>query len=348
MRGTPIIQERHLAEAVRRKVITHDQAEGILAIVRSATAEGDHQAPDLGWIGGLQGALAAGLVLFTVVTAQEPADVRHPVVAMLKALGLALPLLGAGLWLRRFRWAAVPSAVLTAGSVVPLWGLGAGAATLLGFVPRGGDYAYYWRFHEYAYAAGVVVVCAGALGLWRALRVGPALGVAGSAVAFGTVLVVERWFNNHGYWNWSQRTALVAAVGALIAGAAALLDRGRKDRADGAFWLAIPGLGALGISAAERIDRSAGEALPWTLAALLVGWLGYKLERRVWLLCSAAGLLFYPAFGFSEARAGDTVTWTAFGFSAAAVALGAHLVRRRSLERWAAGGHHEEPRSVWW
>jgi hypothetical protein len=351
MRGSPIIQERHLAEAVRRKVITHDQAEGILAVARNSPSEGEQQAPDLGWIGALQGLLAAGLVVFAMVGVSDSDTLRRPVAALARSLLLAVPLLGAGLWLRRFRWAAIPSSVLTAGAAVPLWAFGAGVATLCGV---GVDSTWkYALLYPYAVAWGMVLVTATSLVLWRTLRVGPSLGVASAAVVTGTVVTVERYCNAHGLWGWSTRTAAMAAmaaVGALLAGLAALGNRGRPDRADGAFWAALPALGALGISAAERVNRSAGEALVWTLAALGVGCLGFKLERRAWLLCSAAGVLFYPAFGFSEARAGTTVVWTVFGLSAAAVALGAHLLRRRALERWSQGlaGAHEEPRSVWW
>ncbi|MEI8255104.1 MAG: hypothetical protein WCJ30_05465, partial [Deltaproteobacteria bacterium] len=126
MRNTPHLHERHLLEAIRQRVISQEQYEGIVAIVRSMDQREGGVLPDLGWQSVMQGVAAAfavsipGMYMLSRVQHYAPMEL-----ATWCALGVALSL-GAGTLLRRSRSSAIAASVLFAASAAFTWGLAAG------------------------------------------------------------------------------------------------------------------------------------------------------------------------------------------------------------------------------
>lgn len=329
MRANQLVHERHLLEAVRRGVIDHGQAEAVLAIARSEPG-GAARVPDLAWLGYAQGAVLAIASAGIVVANTDHPWRLSPGDELLRAGAAAAGLLALGLGLRRFRWAEVPASVALAGAAMQLLSVG---HALRRSEFEGG---------ERGMALGFGLVLVAGLALWRWLRAGPALGLACLA---GSALLLSV-LRQQGFPPREIEPTVFFASGALLLAVAVPTNAGRAGaRVDGAFWGHASGALLLMVCGAVVIDRSPGAAVGFVALALFVGWLGFALRRRVLLAAAAFSLLTAPAFGLSEAHAGDAAVGAALLLSAAAVGALSHVVRRATLAR--AADAPPDERSIW-
>lgn len=341
MRTNTVLQERHLIEAVRQQVITHDQMEGILAIARSANRAEALAAPDLRWIGYLQGAIVAIASLGVAVWNNDHIWSTAPAELFVRAL-VATAVFGAlGLALRRFRWAEVPASLLLAGAAMQTWGLG---ASLYQFV-RGPASAHWTSFYE-GYSSslrmcGFVMVALVSLVVWRWKRAAPALGMAAVSGIMAVLFAREG----------ASSMETSAVVGPCAAGLIVLtlvLDRARRSGPDGGFWLSLVGLGGLGACAIDVIDHEPVFGVFFVALSAVIGGLGIYARRVTWLWAAGAALIGLPAFAAAEARLGDAAVGLALIVGATFVAGAAHKLRRHMLTSWVEDPSRiDEDRSIW-
>ena len=342
MRTNTVLQERHLIEAVRQQVITHDQMEGILAIARSAARAEGAAAPDLRWIGYLQGAIVAIASLGVAAWNNDHVWSTSPDELFVRALVATAVFGGLGLALWRFRWAEVPASLLLTGAAMQTWGLG---ASLYQFA-RGRPVSEDWtRFNE-GYSPslrmwGFVMVALVSLAVWRWKRAAPALGMAAVSAIMAGLFAMEG----------ASTMATSALVGVCSAGLIALtlvLDRRGRAGPDGGFWLSFVGLGGLGVCAIEVIDREPVWGVFFLALSVVVGGLGFYARRVTWLWAAGAALLGLPAFAVAEARLGDAAVGVVLILGAAFVAGMAHKLRRHMLTTWLEDpSRADEDRSIW-
>lgn len=331
MRVNTLLHERHLLEAIRRGVITHPQAEALLAIARTEPG-GAARLPDLGWLGLAQGAVVALAAFVACVANMDHAWRTPPSLEIGRALAAAAGLAIAGHALRRYRWAEVPAAVAIGGAAMQLVGVGHGA------MRDRYDYG-----DNNGMFLGFGLMLAAGVALWRWLRAGPALAAAAAGLV-GVSLAASRSLVG---WSSYERESLAFVVG----GVALLAWSAQRDRAavkapvDGAFWTHLVACASLLCAGAIFIDREAWGFFPFLALALAVGWMGLVLRRRVLLGGAGVALLLLPAFTLSEAHAGDELVGAAFFASALGVGVLANYVRRALLAR--AERVTEEERSVW-
>lgn len=332
MRMNTLLHERHLLEAVRRGVITQSQAESLLNLARTEEG-GDATIPDTSWLGLVQAALA-GIVVSAVAISNVESPYRTPPGEELArgVLGFVV-FFGLGLWLRRVRSAEAPAAVLLAGGVLQLLGVGHALARW--------DGPYY---SSRAMGPGfVLILIAGAL-MWRLMRVGPALAVA----SFGLVGVAEE-LTRHGLRisGYHREFTSFTLAGVLLLGVSLLLDRApRRGEVDGAFWTSLAAAMSLSIGMASFVDREPMGFFPAMALALVIGYQALLRRRRVLLAASGLAMVLLPPFAASEARLGDVAVAVSLGISAVAVGVAAHFARGALFAR-AASGDGADDRSVW-
>jgi hypothetical protein len=329
MRANALLHERHLLEAIRRGVITQDQAESLLALARTEPG-GAARMPDVAWLGLAQGAVVALAAIAAVAGNMDHPWRTSPMEELGRAAVVSVALFALGFGLRKRRALEVPASVALAGAGLQFLALGHA------FVRRPFDYG-----GDAHMGVAFAVLTLVSLAVWRFLRAGPALAAASFGLA-GCALAVMR----HG--NLFEREVLpLAAVGVGLLGWSAWRDRAAtQPPVDGAFWTHLAGCFSLAVSGAVFVDREPGGFFPFAALALIVGWTGLRLRRRVLLASAGVSLLFLPPFALSEARMGDEAVALGFFASAAAVSAMAHLVRRALLDR-AATEPEAEPRSVW-
>jgi len=351
MRNSPHVHERHLLEAIRQRVITQEQYEGIVAIVRSmAHADGETVA-DLGWLSVMQGLAAAtgvgipGLYLLKSIERFSPSEVTG-----WSLLG-ALLTLGAGLFLRRTRSSAIAASVLLAGCAAFTWGVAAGGVAQV-------LHADFWNSGVPALAlvsdshASLDAQLTGDLAVMLAAsvligRLGAAAAAAPATLAFVHFAVqsVHRFAIPYdSYFGERKMAPFIAAAGLVAMLIARVLDRKYRGRVDAAFWVHTFGLLSLGCGLTTRIDREPGESLVWSLAALAVIAAGVRWNRRVYLLCGSLAWTFWPAMMFMHGSSQEGAAIGAFVFSAVTIAIMATWLRA-NWSRLAPAQH--EVRTVW-
>lgn len=351
MRNTPL-HESHLLEAVRRKILSSDQMEQVLALARSSPAGGD--VADVRWATVVQGLIAGAAVMgsgigILIDTGDHGADLGTAV-GCAAGLGTFLAL---GHVLDRYSWGRVPGSILRAGAAVWSFGVMVGLLSLVMPLHRYSPGTYnddYYRGFEtfraqlnsaYAIASGASALFA--LGLWRARRCGPALGVAGAHVMMAVAMLATAPFSRTYYSSDAQAVVVLLAGGAVFA-VAFVLDRLTRGPVDGTFWLYPAAMFPMGIAGMMRIDRHEGEVLVWLPLALALGAAAYANGRRFPLLFSAMAAMIFPAFAMAEAHASSGLVLATLIASAGAVAVAVQLVRARDLRRVAAP---TEAPSIW-
>ncbi len=355
MRNVPL-HESHLLEAVRRKILSSDQMEQVLALARARPAGG--AIADVRWATVVQGLLASaavggsalGILVDTTDHGANLGTVAYSVVGL-------LAMLGASIALRRYAWGRVPAAILLAG--VAVWSYGV-AVGVVGMLLPFGQHAvnpYDTGFYDprvaalrafrgdVAMAVGSLVAAATAYALWRLRRCAPALGVAAAAVMLAGERAFEMAMRDQGGYSDGTTAALVVlGLGAAIFTAASLRDRAPKGAVDGVFWVHPVAMFPMGIAAILRIDRHGEELLLWFPLALALGAIAYAQGRKLPLLFSAMAVLVFPAFAVADAHAPPAAVVMVLVACGAVIGLGAQWVRARDLERPATDA---DPASIW-
>jgi len=351
MRNTQL-HESHLLEAVRRKILSNDQMEQVLALARSSPAGG--AVADVRWATVVQGLIAAAAVMGSGIgiladVSDHGADLSHAVGC---TFGLATFVALAHV-LDRYSWGRVPGSILRAGAAVWSFGIIIGLLSLVmplhRYIPPSSDIDYYAGYESFrtrlnlgfalsSGASGLV-----ALGIWRFRRCAPAMGVAGAHAMMAIAMLATSPASST-YHSAEHQASLVMLAGGAIFAAATVLDRLGRGPVDGAFWLYPVAMFPMGIAAVTRIDRHEGEVVLWLPLALALGAVAYANGRRLPLFFSAMAVIIFPAFALAEMRAPSGLVIGALIASAFAVAVAVQLVRARDL-RGAAST--DEARTIW-
>lgn len=330
MRANTLLHERHLLEAIRRGLITHAQAEALLAIARTEPG-GAARLPDVGWVGLLQGVIVGGAGFIALIANMDHAWRTPPALEVVRGLFAAAAFFAGGYFLRRYRWAEAPASVA----------LGAAALQLVG-VGHGLFREESTAFNNGAMLAGFGMMLVAGVMIWRALRAGPALAAVGAGFA-GVLFGILR--EQHAWARYERDAGSLLLVGVGLLGWSVWQDRATsKAPVDGAFWTHLGAVLSLMLSAAIFVDRQPGTALPYLFLALGVGWLGLVLRRRVLLAGAGVSLTLLPAYALAEARVGDEAVGAGFALGAIATSVAAHFVRKALYAN--ATGEVDE-RSVW-
>lgn len=342
MRDTPL-HESHLLEAVRRKVLSSQQMEEVLAIARSTPAGGTVR--DVGWATVVQGLIAGAAVMgsgmgILIDAGDHGADLG---MAAYSAVGLVASLI-IGQYLHRYSWGRVPGSIVRAGAAVWSFGLVLGLLSRVMPLERYSEVydgrfvgsGYTDRLHA-AFAIASLASILVALGLWRARRCAPALGIATVHALMLTLPLMEGT-------NSRQEALIVMAAGGALFITAFLSDRLSRGPVDGRFWVYPAAMFPMGFAALLRIDRNEGEVFVWLPLALFMGGLAYANGRRFPLIFSAIATVIFPAFALAESHAPSAVVLGALVASAAAVAAAVQVIRTRDLTRAAPAG---DPPSIW-
>ncbi len=352
MRAQGPLHEGHLAEAVRRGVLTVDQLEAVLAIARTGASPEAAHLPDLRWTNVVLGIAASVAVLVPGVTILARS---HDLGAggVLEACTAALACCALFGWLARSRgWGRVPAGILL-GAIAPYAG---GLLMYLldqrwhqvlttGYLYDG----YAWRVSYterqqvfgllYALGASVCVAVGGAL--WALRRNGPALMAAGFCAAFLPMCAVQAaWGVNE--MRPQTATALVAST-VLLAAVTLRKTWMRRDGVDGAAWFELGVFGAAGVVALVRaVD--AHEWPLWSLAALATGALGLRMRRWTFQLSGALGLLGFTGLGLHR----ESMAVIGGALVVASVMIAAAAVWHRRRESARAGTEvAREPLTLW-
>lgn len=352
MRNT-LLHESHLLEAVRRKILSNDQMEQVLALARSSPAGG--AVADVRWATVVQGLIAAAAVMGSGIgiladVSDHGADFSHAVGC---SLGLAT-FVGLAHILDRYSWGRVPGSILRAGAAVWSFGIMIGLLSLVmplhRYVPPSSGADFYEGFEAFrarinlgfalsSGASGLI-----ALAIWRFRRCAPAMGVAG-AHAMMVIAMLVTSPSSSTYHSAEHQASLVLLAGGALFVVATVLDRLGRGPVDGAFWLYPVAMLPMGLAALTRIDRHEGEVVLWLPLALALGAVAYANGRRLPLLFSAMAVMIFPAFALGEARAPTGLVLGALIASALAVAVAVQLVRARDLR--GAATTDEPARSIW-
>lgn len=342
MRNQPPLQERHLQEAVRQKVITSEQYEGVLAVARAmATAEGT-AAPDLGWLAFFNAAVCMLLVGAGAVWVLAQHDRWSPIEVIGASSVLAVASLAATFFAKRFSMGRPARGIFAAGAALYTWGVAAGAYMLaMGhsfnrWADSYGSFSYQMTRVQIdrAYMAGDVATIVASVLAMRFLRAPAAMGSLALAAGHLVMAGAEHTQRMNG-GHLSDRDAVpwLIALSVGMCASAFSVERSQKKEHDPAFWLHAVGILPLGVAGLIVVDREAGAALLWIAMAVGAIYLGLKASRRTYLLAGAAALLIFPAYGLDEARAGKEVVGVAFLVSAALVAVAGTVLRRHYLSK---------------
>jgi hypothetical protein len=361
MRNQVFVQEHHLLEAVRRKVITEGQMQEVLSIARSMGQASN--TPDLSWLAVVQSVVVGGIAFVPAMVALANMHRGHAAETVVYSVVAVVGLLVAAMFIRRNGLGNMPTGVAAAGAAMWCWGLGAGIVGTVVFPDafrNSWEYSYsyvgsginYWHTHavhkHMAYLAGDVAMLVGAIAIGMIGKI-PATASAGAVAVLAAIVNTAEMFERAQGSSLNDREVLVSLVFASVV----LLSIGfvmqrmtRTSRFDPAFWVHTVGILPLGIAGVIMIDHDAGMALPWLAAAVVVIAAGVKLDRKSFIVAGCAALLFYMPFGAAEARAGDSTVGAAFTVAAITVAVVLLIVRRVYVAR-AAQGSNELEQGVW-
>lgn len=360
MRNQVFVQEHHLLEAVRRKVITEGQMQDVLSIARSMGQASN--TPDLSWLSVVQSVVVGGIAFVPAMVALANMHRGHAAETVVYSVVAVVGLLVAAMFIQRNGLGKAPTGIAAAGAAMWCWGLGAGIVGTVVFPDafrNTWDYSYSygatgidWRTHavhqQMAYLAGDVAMLAGALAIGMIGKIPAAASAGAIAMLASIVNVAEIYERSHGSSvNDSEASMMLVFASVVLLSIGFIVQRmTRTSRFDPAFWLHTVGIVPLGIAGVIMIDHDAGMALPWLAAAVAVIAAGVKLDRKSFIVAGCAALLFYMPFGAAEARAGDSAVGAAFTVAAIAVAVAVLIVRRVYVAR-AAQGSNEIEQGVW-
>ncbi len=319
MRAQRPVSDAHMAEAVRRGVITAEQMEALLALARSEATPGDARLADLRWttvvsaLAATVAVLAPGFAMLIEALTHDELGFAGPCVAALAACLIA------GQLARARGWGRAPAAILTAGAAPYAGGV---AMFLLGREPA------HWG-NAWVIAIATLVASVIGLGLWRALRVGPALAVAGFCLPFAVMASAHSLWPNEDMTAFRWTVVATSLVG--LAVAAARPSWGRRDGIDGTSWWELGTFAAAGISVTAGFTRGLGGVELWSPVALLVAALGLLRHRWTWQLAGTLGLLWFLGLGLHDAS--RTAQSGALVAACVLVATATQWQRRRDSRR---------------
>ena len=280
MRAQRPVSDAHMAEAVRRGVITAEQMEALLALARSEASPGDARLPDLRWttvvsaLAATLAVLAPGIALLIEGRDHDERGLAGASAAALVACGLM------GSLARARGWGRAPAAILTAG-VAPY--SGGVAMFLMGLAQDS-------RGMAQQVAVSTFVATLVGLTLWRTRRVAPSLAVAGFFLPFSVMAAA------HSLWPVETMTPfrmiVVATCLVSLALAAARPSWGRGGGVDGTPWWELGTFAAAALSVTAGFSQGLGGVEVWAPVALVVGALGLWFRRWTYQLSGALGLLW--------------------------------------------------------
>lgn len=347
MRDVPL-HESHLLEAVRRRVLTSDQMEQVLAIARATPAGGAVR--DVGWATVVQGLIAGAAVMGSAMGILIDASDHGPDLGM-AAYGVVgvVASLAISHFLHRYTWGRVPGSIIRAGASVWSFAVALGLLSLVTNLHRYApgydgygtyDYSGVASFHHrlnVAYALASLAAIGVSFALWRFKRCAPSLGFA----ACHALMLVLPFMD--GSSSREEALMMLAAGGGLFT-LAFLRDRFARGAVDGTFWVYPVAMFPMGCAAMLRIDRDEAEVFVWLPLALALGAAAHASGRRFPLLFSAVAMIVFPAFALAEAHAPAGIVIGALVVSAALVAVAVQVIRTRDLGRAAPAG---DPPSIW-
>jgi hypothetical protein len=346
------LQERHLAEAVRRKVITDSQREALLALARSMAAAEGGAAPDLGWIDLVQGTVAAAAAGVFAIWLLDNLYRLSPVALLAYSLAATACLWGLGFAIRRTGQGRIAAAVLTTGAIAFSWAVGAGVCTLaMAYAGGISDIRYVRGFNGVpmlVHAAGDLAVLCVALvvGLWCRLA-SAAAPAAIAAACLGYVAVAFLSDVTAAASRIEESSWFLVSVAVGMLGAARVWDRRYRGRLDPAFWLHATGLVLLEQAAATGIHASPRAVFAWTVIAVAIAWLGLRWDRRIYPIAAGAALIWFATSAAGRAGWRDSAGIGVLFASCLLVLVAAAWLRRRYLALWLADAGRQLDRSVW-
>lgn len=288
MRAQRPLSDAHLAEAVRRGVITTDQMEALLALARSGSPS-EGALPDLRWthvIVGLASAIAVVVPGMTMLIESHDGD------EVALAGGCAVALVACALAshvVRRRGWGRAPAAILMTG-VAPYAG---GLALFATF--RGLSSLEPATRANLSFLLGPLVATASAIVLWRALRVGPALAIAGFFLPFVAMCAARLAHPSEA--PTPHRLLVVAVVLASLAAAALRPSWGRRNGVDGTSWWELGTFAIAAIIGTAGFSNGLGGLSVWLPAALVTGLAGLWFRRWTYQLTGLLGSLWFLWLG---------------------------------------------------
>lgn len=348
MRARGPIHEGHLAEAVRRGIITDDQREALVAMARSASIDSNVSAPDLRWTVVVQGIAAALVVLVPGATLlAQIGEVSEPILLAASAFGALL--FGGLAWIARDHgWGRVPASIFSAAIAPYAGGLAMFALDLAGPGVLGPSRvdgmlsgqlttAAFMRTLAGLFIAGAGVSIASATYVARARRNGPVCAVAAACIT--PIAYAAMWLlaGDAEITEAMKNTALASAILVGIALSWRLRAGLRQGGVDGASWFDLGLFAPAGIVLIARFSSDAHEVGPWLALSAAVAVAGVRARRWTYQLVGALAMLTATLVGL---RHGTLVTrGGALVAVCAVLAVAAHSIRRRE----AARAIHEAP-----
>jgi hypothetical protein len=352
MRQQSFVQEHHLEEAVRRKVIHDGQLQEILAISR-AMGQGGPTA-DLGWLSIAQAVLAAAVVgisaLFTF-TSHDARDRAGPLLGV--SVAAVVVLLGATVGLRRVGALPALSGITAAGAALWSWGVGTAIHGMARLQTQPVEpYGDAWRAVQRLVVQGSIVgfatVLVVSLVVGFALRAPTAAAIGAFCFVMMTLRGLELSALDEGssYPEMLRVMVLFSLAAALFVAGFAADWKTKSTRFDPACWLHTAGLFPLAAGAAAAIDRHAPLTLPMTVLAACTLAAGVWADRKTVIFGGALALFAVVPFGAASAAMGGELIAVAFATSTVLVFVALVWTRRVYLAR-ARTGIVAPERTVW-
>ena len=352
MRHQTFVQEHHLDEAVRRRVIDEGQMQAILAISRAMGQGG--RTPDLGWLGIAQAVFLAGLIgipaLFTFESI-GPSPTAMPLFAL--SVGVTTVLIAATVWLRRGGFGAATWGIVAAGAALWCWGIGAAVFAMTHQVPVGSAESYgdgWMLFRELkrqGQLVGFVTLLLASPVLGVVLRA-PATAATGAMGFVGLALCVgDNITRSTSGPRWTFDAPWLMGVACVLFVAGIALDAKMKStRSDPSFWLYTAGLFPLAVSGVILIEKQPALTFPMAVVAALTLAVGVWKDRKSVTLGGAVALFFSIPFGVFSARMESVEVIGGFALSTVLILIAGFATRRVYLQR--AREERDVPeRSVW-
>lgn len=305
MRAHRPLSDAHLAEAVRRGVISTEQMETLLALARSDAAPAGAHLPDLRWTSVVLGLAAAitALVPGLALLSRVP---EYPVLTMAAACaaaGFLCVVWGRGA--RALGLGRATAAILTAGAapyaggagmflVDDLWrrALGPLAQRRIEDLT---DPVGFLQVQSALLFVGTAITTLVAIACWRTWRSATVLSAAGFCLPFAAMTAAR--VVDPAAPMTPMRLVVIATALASLAVIAARPSWGRRDGVDGASWWELGAFAAAALSATAGFDEGLGGAAAWVPIALAVAALGLARRRWTYQLAGALGVLLFLARG---------------------------------------------------
>lgn len=342
MRGRGPLHEGHLAEAVRRGIITDDQREALVAMARSESIDANVSVPDLRWTVVVQGIAAALAVLVPGATLlAQIGDVSEPI--LLASSAFCALLFGGLAWLARDRgWGRVPASIFSAAIAPYAGGLAMFALDLVGpgvLGPGRVDAMLSGQLTSATYVgtlarlfiAGAGVAIATSTHVARARRNGPVCSVAAACLTPIAYAVMWLVTGDAQITETMKNSALAAAIVVGITLAWRLRAKLRQGGVDGASWFELGVFAPAGIVLFVRLWDHAADAGTWLALSAAVAVGGVRARRWTYQLVGALALLTTTLVGLRHdplvTRGGALVA------VCAVLAIAAHEIRRSEARR---------------